>query len=237
MWRFRGLGLVDGCIVLVLIICGALGTSTAFGAIDGLDLSPDVGGSPDIEKGTALPPPPDFLTPATPRPRGSQFDAAPIPPEKPVRPFTEVGYGPFAIGEAVDLTDPEIAASISDSGSDSGEINPECHYVRIAQPRGELYLMLVAGDLARIDVSSMGPEGVTTGPSLPNGVGLGSPVGDITAAWGDKVESEPNKYGVGTDYIVTLTDTKGIVFETDEGKVTAFRVGRPPEVHWVEGCS
>ncbi|WOF74770.1 hypothetical protein QMT40_002429 [Parvibaculaceae bacterium PLY_AMNH_Bact1] len=225
--RFRGLGLVDGCILLVL------GTCSAFAAIDGIDLSPDVGGSSDIEKGTALPPPPDFLTPATPRPRGSQFDAAPIPPEKPVRPFTEVGYGPFAIGKPVDLTDPEIAASISDSD----QINPECHYVRIAQPGGELYLMLVAGDLARIDVSSMGPEGVTTGPSLPNGVGLGSPVGDITAAWGDKVATEPNKYGVGTDYIVTLTDTKGIVFETDEGKVTAYRVGRPPEVHWVEGCS
>ncbi|MCE7999496.1 MAG: hypothetical protein HEP70_11610 [Rhodobiaceae bacterium] len=229
MSRFRGLGLVDGCILLVLVICGALGTSTAFGAIDGIDLSPDVGGSPDIEKGTALPPPSDFLTPATPRPRSGTFEAAPIQPEKPVRPFTEVGYGPYVIGEAVDLSDPEIAAS--------GPINPECHYVRFDHPAGPLYLMIVEGDAARLDVSSMGPEGVITGPSLPNGIGLGSPVGDIKAAWGDKVTTEPNKYGVGTDYIVTLSDTKGLVFETDEGAVTAFRVGRPPEVHWVEGCS
>lgn len=223
----RVLSLVSGAVLLVA------GTTASLAAIDGIDLSPDVGGSPDIEKGTALPPPADLLTPATPRPRGSQFEAAPIPPEKPVRPFTEVGYGPYVIGEAVDLTDPEIVASISDSGP----INPDCHYVRFDHPAGPLYLMIVQGEAARLDVSSMGPEGVTTGPSLPNGVGLGSPVGDIEATWGDKVATEPNKYGVGTDYIVTLTDARGIVFETDEGKVTAYRVGRPPEVHWVEGCS
>lgn len=231
MCRSRGrfLSLVSGAAPLAFGLMLALGATGAYAAIDGIDLSPEVGGSPDIEKGTALPPPADFLTPATPRPRGSQFEATPIPAEKPVRPFTEVGYGPYVIGEAVDLTDPEIAAS--------GPINPECHYVRFDHPAGPLYLMIVEGEAARLDVSSMGPEGVTTGPSLPNGVGLGSPVGDIKAAWGDKVETEPNKYGVGTDYIVTLSDSKGIVFETDEGKVTAYRVGRPPEVHWVEGCS
>lgn len=228
MGRSLVLSLVSGAVLL------ALGTTVSFAAIDGIDLSPDVGGSPDIEKGTALPPPSDFLTPATPRPRGSEFDpalvdATPVGRQDAVRPFTVVGYGPFVVGEAVDLTDPEIAAS--------GPINPECHYVRFDHPAGPLYLMIVEGEAARLDVSSMGPGGVTTGPSLPNGVGLGSPVGDIKAAWGDKVETEPNKYGVGTDYIVTLSDAKGIVFETDEGKVTAYRVGRPPEVHWVEGCS
>lgn len=234
MGRSRGrfLSLVSGATLL------AVGATGAYAAIDGLDLSPEVGGSPDIEKGTALPPPADFLTPATPRPRGSQFepdadpalvDATPVGQQDPVRPFTTVGYGPFVIGEAVDLSDSEIAAS--------GPINPECHYVRFDHPAGPLYLMIVEGEAARLDVSSMGPEGVTSGPSLPNGVGLGSPVGDIKAAWGDKVATEPNKYGVGTDYIVTLSDTKGIVFETDEGEVTAYRVGRPPEVHWVEGCS
>ena len=233
MGRGRVLSLVSGAAPLAVGLLLA-GTTVSFAAIDGIDLSPDVGGSPEIEKGTALPPPSDFLTPATPRQRGSQFEAdlvgtGPIPPEKPVRPFTEVGYGPYVIGEAVDLTDPEIVAS--------GPINPECHYVRFDHPAGPLYLMIVEGEAAGLDVSSMGPEGVTTGPSLPNGVGLGSPVGDINAAWGDKVETAPNKYGVGTDYIVTLSDAKGIVFETDEGAVTAYRVGRPPEVHWVEGCS
>jgi hypothetical protein len=203
-------------------------------AVSNIDLDPPGSNDGAFDKGTGLPPPPDFLTPATPRPVGAQFeensaDLAPLPAEKPIRPFSEVGYGPFVIGEAVDLTDPDIAAS--------GPINPECHYVRFDHPAGPLYLMIVDGMAARIDVSSLGPEGITTGPSLPNGVGLGSPVTDIEAAWGDKVETEPNKYGVGTDYIVTLSDSKGIVFETDEGKVTAYRVGRPPEVHWVEGCS
>jgi len=222
----RFLRLVRGA---ALLVAGTTLSFGAFAAIDGLDLSPGVGGSPDIEKGTALPPPADFLTPATPRPRGDQFEAAPIPAEKPVRPFTEVGYGPYVIGEAVDLTDPDIAAS--------GPINPECHTVRFDHPAGPLYLMIVDGMAARLDVSSMGPEGVTTGPSLPNGVGLGSPVTDIEAAWGDKVATEPNKYGVGTDYVVTLSDSKGLIFETDEGKVTAYRVGRTQEVGWVEGCS
>lgn len=226
----RVLGLVSGAALMVS------GATVAVAAIDGLDLSPDVGGSPDIEKGTALPPPDNLLTPATPRPRGSQFEPEPdqaFGDATPVRPFTEVGYGPFVIGEAVDLSDPEIAASIAQSGP----INPECHYVRFEHPAGPLYLMIVEGEAARIDVSKFGPEGLTTGPALPNGVGLGSPVTDIVAAWGDKVETEPNKYEVGTDYIVTLSDTKGIVFETEEDKVTSFRVGRPPEVWWVEGCS
>ena len=220
----------------VVFLLGA-GLVEVQGAVSNIDLDPPGSNDGAFDKGTGLPPPPDFLTPATPRPRGAQFEATPVPAEKPIRPFSDVGYGPFVIGEKVDLSDPEIAASLAASLAESGPLNPECHYVRIAQPQGELLLMLIDGELARIDVDGRGADGPVKGPTLPNGLGVGSPVADIEAAYGDRLTSQPNKYGVGTDYRADLTRARGVVFETEEGVVTAYRVGRTEEVSWVEGCS
>ena len=202
------------------------------GAVSNLDLDPPGSDDGAFDRGTGLPPPSDLLAPATPRAGGSPFDE-PETVERPVRPFSEVGYGPFAIGEKVDIFDPEIVASLPDAGA----INPECQYVRIPQPQGELFLMLIDGVLARIDVDGRGPDGPGKGPVLPNGVGVGSSVAALQAAYGDTLTSRPNKYGVGTDYRADLTPVRGAVFETEEGIVTAYRVGRTEEVGWVEGCS
>ena len=54
-----------------------------------------------------------------------------------------------------------------------------------------------------------------------------------------RVKTEPHKYVQGGHYLIVTspTDTMHqIVFETDGKRVTTYRVGRTPEVRWVEGC-
>ena len=73
----------------------------------------------------------------------------------------------------------------------------------------------------------------------------GARVGDsearIKSLYGSAVRVEPHKYTGPTGHYLTVTpanDTRHlIVFETDGERVTMFRVGRKPEVSYVEGCS
>jgi len=209
--------------VVFLLLAGPVETQSA---VSNLDLNPVGGDDGAFDKGTGLPPPPELLAPATPR----APVARPEPVAGPGWRLSEIGLGPFSIGQKVDVIAAGLKAHASAPGSD-------CRYASAGDAPGQVDLMLIEGVLARVDV---GPERVGEGgPSqvLPNGLSLGSPVADIVAAYGEAVETAPNKYGVGTDYIVTLSASRGMVFETEEGHVSHFRLGRAEEVRWVEGCS
>ncbi len=73
----------------------------------------------------------------------------------------------------------------------------------------------------------------------------GARVGDsearIKSLYGSAVRVEPHKYTgpMGHYLIVTPAGdtTRLIVFETDGQRVTTFRVGKRPQVEYVEGCS
>ena len=54
------------------------------------------------------------------------------------------------------------------------------------------------------------------------------------------MKSEPHKYVEAGHYLIVSSPsdtTRQLVFETDGKRVTSYRVGRTPEVRWVEGCS
>ena len=60
-------------------------------------------------------------------------------------------------------------------------------------------------------------------------------------AYGARAAETPHKYVAGGKYYTVAgpspTDSSyRIVFETESGHVTRFRVGRVPEVAWVERC-
>ena len=74
----------------------------------------------------------------------------------------------------------------------------------------------------------------------PGGGKVGMTSAQIDALYPGKVERQPHKYGDG-DYLRIRDGGHVLVFETDArgaaGKVTEWRVGVPPQVDYVEGCS
>lgn len=107
----------------------------------------------------------------------------------------------------------------------------ECSYLD-TKGRSRVYVMLVRGTVARLDVhdSTLVTEA---------GARIGDTESRLLALYRGHVRTEPHKYTDGHYLIVSSpTDsTRRLVFETDGQRVTEFRVGRMPEVMWVEGCS
>jgi hypothetical protein len=102
-------------------------------------------------------------------------------------------------------------------------------------PRG-LSLMIEEGVVVRADVDSGG---------LPTteGVGVGSTEAAIRNAYGQHLTIQLHKYQweAGWRYFLYLPTATGdslnaIVFETDGQRVRSYRVGRRPQVEYVERC-
>jgi len=72
----------------------------------------------------------------------------------------------------------------------------------------------------------------------PGGGRVGMSAAEIGQHYADLVE-QPHKYVEGAKYLRHTDAASGavLVFETDaSGKVTAWRLGTPPQVDYVEGC-
>lgn len=75
--------------------------------------------------------------------------------------------------------------------------------------------------------------------AAPGGGKVGMSADEIKALYPDRVEEQPHKYSDGK--YLRIKDAAGsnaLVFETDAGgTVEEWRVGVPPQVDYVEGCS
>jgi len=110
-----------------------------------------------------------------------------------------------------------------------------CYYLRPkwAVEDRSFGFMLEAGKLVRYD--SDNPKELA-----PGGGRVGMPADDITTLYAGHVEVQPHKYEEGAQYlrVTQAGQAAALVFETDaSGKVTRWRVGLPPQVDYVEGCS
>lgn len=74
----------------------------------------------------------------------------------------------------------------------------------------------------------------------PGDLTVGASAMDVMAAFPGAVEEQPHKYVEGArNLVVTPADGSAarLVFEVNpEGVVTAWRIGVPPQIHYVEGC-
>ena len=97
----------------------------------------------------------------------------------------------------------------------------------------DLALMFVDGRFVRYSVES----GRTV---APGGGHRGLAAADIQRKYPGPVARSPHKYVDGGEYL-RVDAPRGdavLVFETGvDGRVTGWRVGRPPAVDYVEGCS
>lgn len=115
----------------------------------------------------------------------------------------------------------------------AGEI---CYYLNpVSNPSPAYFAFMIESDkLVRYDVGN-------DKEVAPGGGKVGMDADQIRKLYGDRVEEQPHKYVAGGKVLrIKADDGSGgaLVFETDgAGKVTTWRVGQPPQVDYVEGCS
>ena len=139
-----------------------------------------------------------------------------------------VGYNLVRLGET--------AHELALAGDSAAAANPKHASCRFAHPASfppGAKIMLLDDIVARIDVDS-------TGIRTAEGAQVGDPEARIYELYRGRVASLPHKYLKDGHNLVVWqpsTVTSRFVFETDGKKVLRYRVGRPPAVDLVEGCS
>ncbi len=147
------------------------------------------------------------------------------------------GIGPVRIGmpltKAIDATQVSWKVDYTLDGND-------CRYAHpVDAPKGAdgfatLSFMVVDGVVVRAEV---GARGIAT----MSGVQVGDTEQKVKDTYPGKIKSQTHPYDEKGHYLIyTPTERKDakfrMIFETDGKVVTAYRAGRVPEVHWIEGC-
>lgn len=145
------------------------------------------------------------------------------------------GYGDVRFGMDAAQVRAGWGGQLDGAPADGPDGADACYYLRpkwAAEDRS-FGFMMEAGKLVRYD--STNPKELA-----PGGGRVGMPAGDITTVYAGHVEAQPHKYEEGAQYLRVTQDGQAgvLVFETDaSGQVTRWRVGLPPQVDYVEGCS
>jgi hypothetical protein len=97
-----------------------------------------------------------------------------------------------------------------------------------------MYFMFLDGKLSRVSVGS--PSLVTT----PRGIGIGASADEVRAAYGEKLQAEPNHYlQLPAEYLTywLKPNKSGVRFETDaQRKVETIHAGND-SIQYIEGCA
>src|SRR5688572_2066687 len=144
------------------------------------------------------------------------------------------GFGPAPFG----ASDEQVRMAW---GADLGDARPEqpggCYYL-LPEARSangyRLGFMIEQDKFARMDVDAVDIE-------APGGGKVGMSAQDIDRLYAGRINKQPHKYVDGGQYL-RIADAGGgpgvLLFETDaKGVVSSWRIGVPPQVDYVEGCS
>ena len=144
---------------------------------------------------------------------------------------TATGYGALRVGMSV----ASAALALKSPVPSTTGLDTACAYVRFANAPPGMRIMVVNGNVARIEIDST---------SIATGLGarIGDPETRIHELYGSRVVVQPHKYTPNGHYLIInpipASDTGyKLVFETDGSRVTKYRAGRMPEVEWVERCA
>ncbi len=110
--------------------------------------------------------------------------------------------------------------------------NASCRLVTLDWLPGGLHVMLAGDTVVRVDADS------TSNVRTVDGAGIGDSEARLHQLY-PNVETQAHKYVTGGHYLSVASpndSTRRIVFETDGNTVKRYRVGRRPEVDFVEGC-
>lgn len=195
----------------------ALGIALALGACD---RTPE---TPSTDAAAAVVEPAQEAAPVT-APNAPAVDAAAQGPAR------LDGYGPLTLGATLD----EVRAAWK--GPLRGDVPDDyCHALR---PQGsqadDVVLMIEGRRLVRYDVRN---DRIVA----PGGGKVGMSLGQLQTLYPERGDLTPHKYDEKGHNLRVRPATDGgalLNFEINgDGDVTAWRVGRSPQVDYVEGCS
>ena len=138
------------------------------------------------------------------------------------------GIGPLRIG----LPLAELRSRFAATPEYEPDPEMNCSYWEAPAFPG-LAMMVVDDQLVRIDVNDARWR-------TRSGARIGMGEREIRAMYGAQMRVEPHPY---TDpqgkYLVyeARDEPYGLIFETDNGRIISYRVGRWDNVQWIEGCS
>ena len=141
------------------------------------------------------------------------------------------GVGAVRVGMTVKQAAKAAGVTLIPSYNDR---NNECRYVQPQSGLKNIGMMVSKDRLVRIDIYK--------GSSIKTlkGAGIGDSEARIKSLYPGRIEVSPHKYTKGhylTFVPADRADQNRIVFETDGRKVLNYRVGKLPDVEYVEGCS
>jgi hypothetical protein len=180
----------------------------------------------------------DDAPPALDQPDGdvppAQAPAAAMPPEMAASAgqlAREDGYGDLRLGMSAAQARAAWGGELDGQAGEAGG----CYVLRPrwAKDNANFGLMFEGDKLVRYDVR-------TAKETAPGGGKVGMDLAQLRTLYAGRVEEQPHKYVEGGKVlrIAGANAQAGVlVFEVDAaGKATAWRVGLPPQVDYVEGC-
>jgi hypothetical protein len=137
-------------------------------------------------------------------------------------------------GVRVGMTVKQAAKAAGVNLVSSYEGSYECRYVQPQRGPKNIGMMVSKDRIVRIDIYK--------GSSIKTlkGAGIGDSEARIKSLYPGRIEVSKHKYTKGhylTFVPADRADQHRIVFETDGRKVLNYRVGKLPDVEYVEGCS
>ena len=141
------------------------------------------------------------------------------------------GYGDVKLGVAAADMQAAWGGALKEVGKD---FNAGCYFMTptwVKQP-ADFAFMVEDGRFVRYGAESLKFI-------APGGGKIGMTTAEISALYPGRIEEQPHKYTDGKYLRVKDTASDHVlVFEIDAaGKVSEWRVGMPPQVDYVEGCS
>lgn len=142
------------------------------------------------------------------------------------------GYGDMRFGMTADEAKQAWGGELEGAPAEGGG----CYYLtpKWVKVPSDFAFMIEGGKFARYDVG-------TDREVAPGGGKVGMGIDELRQLYAGRIEESPHKYVEGGKYLEVADGNGGegrLVFATDAaGKVTSWRVGVPPQVDYVEGCS
>ncbi len=143
----------------------------------------------------------------------------------------ENGLGPVTIGMTVTQASKALGIELRPAGTlDEDEIH--CHYVYPEGKFGSIGFMVLDGQITRVDVDD-------SSYSTDTGITVGQSERKVYEKYRNRITEQIHPYigKEGKYLIIKLKKDYQLIFETDRGSITSFRMGKLPSVAYEEGCS
>lgn len=147
------------------------------------------------------------------------------------------GFGPVTIGMTIAETEKRLGVELL--GDDYGE-GEECRYYTPKGGYKGLSFMASSRKIVRIDVSGGDNPERQIAIATDEGVKTGDHERRALSVYKGRIKVSPHFYSGLPSHYLRVYDKAGkvrMILETNkEGVITSYRVGREPEIEYVEGC-